>query len=292
MQLMKPFQTLLRTKQKIGVLNGFSLIKQGKEFHMTASAKRASPTYQSTAMRILLLGSPGSGKGTQSARIQKNFKIAAAISSGDILRRNIARGTKVGKIAAQQMERGEFVSDGIMIELIKNELQGLEEQNWLLDGFPRTIKQATALEENLTLTGQPLNLVINLHVPEEVILKRIMDRWVHVASGRVYNLSYNPPKRHGLDDITGESLTRRPDDNPETFKTRLEKHHALIEPLLQYYANREILITCAGRTSDEIYPQIETELIRRFSLRIFAKGANLNQQKDKENPITLTGTVN
>ncbi|CAG8672391.1 14957_t:CDS:10, partial [Dentiscutata erythropus] len=215
-------------------------------------------------MRLLLLGSPGSGKGTQSSRIQKKFNVSV-ISSGDILRQNIARGTKIGKIAAREIERGAYVSDDIMIELITKELQN-KQQNWLLDGFPRTINQAIALDDRMAMTDRSLNLVINLNVPEEVILQRIMDRWVHVPSGRVYNLSYNPPKINGLDDITGEKLTKRSDDNPETFKIRLQKHRSLTEPLLEYYAKRNILITFHGRTSDEIYPQIERELLRRFGI--------------------------
>ncbi|CAG8568198.1 8264_t:CDS:2, partial [Racocetra fulgida] len=135
------------------------------------------------------------------------------------------RGTKIGKIAAKEIERG-----------------------------------AVALDDRLAMTNRSLNLVINLNVPEEVILQRIMDRWVHVPSGRVYNLSYNPPKINGIDDITGEKLTKRSDDNP----IRLQKHRALTEPLLEYYTKRNILITFYGRTSDEIYPQIERELIKRF----------------------------
>ncbi|CAG8505194.1 10450_t:CDS:2 [Ambispora gerdemannii] len=284
---LKPFQTLIRRNvQQASSLNRHLIVISNRGFHESAAAKRATPTHDSVPMRLLLLGSPGSGKGTQSARIQKNFNMGAAISSGDILRQNVARGTKIGKIAAEQMERGAFVSDDIMIELIKNELNGLEQQNWLLDGFPRTNKQAMALDENLFLTGQPLNLVINLHVPEDVILKRIMDRWVHVPSGRVYNLSYNPPKRAGYDDITGEKLTKRPDDNPETFKIRLQKHHTLVEPLLNYYSKHGILVTCAGRTSDEIYPQIESELIRRFGLSNLIRSVTINNQDDTKDTIS------
>jgi len=238
-------------------------------------------------MRVLLLGSPGAGKGTHSSRMQKIFNITA-ISSGDLLRQNIARGTKVGRIAAKEMERGAYVSDDIMIKLITNELRVLNRQNWLLDGFPRTINQAVSLDENLLGTGQPLSLVINLHVPEEVILQRIMDRWVHVSSGRVYNLSYNPPKRHGFDDITGENLTKRPDDNPEIFKVRLQKHHALTEPLLDYYAKQGILMTCSGRTSDEIFPQIKMELIQRFGVGNLTRGRITNGEEDKESIMVTT----
>ncbi|CAH1760028.1 11302_t:CDS:2 [Entrophospora sp. SA101] len=236
-----------------------------KSFHCSANLRNVSPATNSSQIHILLLGSPGSGKGTQSSRIKKNFNIST-ISSGDILRQNIAHGTKIGEIAGKEIERGAYVSDDIMIELITNELSTLKNENWLLDGFPRTINQAIALDNDLILNNQPLNMVINLHVPEEVILQRIIDRWVHISSGRVYNLSYNPPKIPGLDDVTRERLSKRPDDNPEVFKIRLQKYHELTEPLLEYYSKRNILTTCSGCTSDEIYPKIKYELINRFGI--------------------------
>ncbi|KAF9199911.1 hypothetical protein BGZ49_009917 [Haplosporangium sp. Z 27] len=165
-------------------------------------------------LRLLLIGSPGSGKGTQTVRIQENFDVES-ISSGDLLRKNIMEGTEIGKIAAQQMKGGALVSDKLMVKLIDMELNKIgAEQSWLLDGFPRTMNQAVALDNTLQLVSQPLNLVIHLDVPEDVILQRIMDRWVHIPSGRVYNMTYNPPKRLGVDDVTGEPLERRPDDNP------------------------------------------------------------------------------
>ncbi|KAF9921061.1 hypothetical protein FBU30_008952 [Linnemannia zychae] len=215
-------------------------------------------------LRLLLIGSPGAGKGTQSGRIQNNFEVST-ISSGDLLRKNIAQGTDIGKRAAKEMTNGAFVSDEVMVKLINSELEKLgAEQGWLLDGFPRTMTQAQTLDHTLENLGQPLNMVIHLNVPEEVILQRIMDRWVHIPSGRVYNMTYNPPKHAGLDDITGEPLERRADDNPETFKIRLQKHHELTEPLLDYYKNRNILVSVAGNTSDEIYPQIRELLQARF----------------------------
>lgn len=171
-------------------------------------------------------------------------------------------------------------------------------QNWLLDGFPRNIEQARSLDTSLRETGQLLNLVINLDVPEEVILQRIMgkwtiltvhrkmknsysliftrliilphtfskDRWIHIPSGRVYSLDYNPPRRSGFDDLTGEPLSKRPDDNPDTLRVRLAKHKTLTAPLLEYYDRRGILVSLSGRTSDEIYPKIQRELARKFGL--------------------------
>ncbi|KAF9426532.1 hypothetical protein BGZ76_002724 [Entomortierella beljakovae] len=215
-------------------------------------------------LRLLLIGSPGSGKGTQSVRIQQNFDVET-ISSGDLLRKNIMEKTEIGKIAAMQMQDGKLVSDDIIVKLIDSELNKHgAEQSWLLDGFPRTMSQAATLDNTLQAVNQPLNLVIHLDVPEEVILQRIMDRWVHIPSGRVYNMTYNPPKRAGFDDVTGEPLERRLDDNPDTFKTRLQNHHELTEPLLDYYRHREILVSLSGNTSDEIYPQIRELLQSRF----------------------------
>ncbi|KAF9105359.1 hypothetical protein BGX29_000132 [Mortierella sp. GBA35] len=233
-------------------------------FNSSSSMRMSHMVEGCPPLRLLLIGSPGAGKGTQSGRIQNNFEVST-ISSGDLLRKNIAQGTEIGKRAAKEMKNGAFVSDEVMVKLIDSELGKLgSDQGWLLDGFPRTIRQAQTLDKSLNSLHQPLNLVIHLNVPEEVILQRIMDRWVHIPSGRVYNMTYNPPKRAGLDDVTGEPLERRPDDNPETFKIRLQKHHELTEPLLDYYKNRNILVSLAGNTSDEIYPQIQELLQSRF----------------------------
>ncbi|OZJ04212.1 hypothetical protein BZG36_02954 [Bifiguratus adelaidae] len=192
------------------------------------------------------------------------WKSAEHISSGDLLRVNIASKTQVGLLAEEQMKRGGLVSDDIMIALINQHLERMNAESWLLDGFPRTLGQAQALDANLQGHGKPLNLVVNLDVPEEVILQRIIDRWVHIPSGRVYNLSYNPPRNHGLDDVTNEPLSKRPDDNPEIFKVRLDKYKSVTRPLLDYYHRQGILVSLKGRTSDEIYPLLEAELWRRF----------------------------
>ncbi|KAJ1816112.1 Adenylate kinase 2 [Coemansia sp. RSA 2598] len=211
---------------------------------------------------MLILGAPGAGKGTQSSRIRKSFGIAA-ISSGDVLRRNIAEQTPAGIRAKESVARGELVSDNIIVELIRAELNTIG-GSWLLDGFPRNIAQAQALDAMLGAASQPLNAVVNLVVPEDVILSRIIERYVHVPSGRVYNLSYNPPRVPGVDDVTGEPLEHRPDDNPESFKRRLQQYHALTEPLLEYYDKSSILTSFAGSTSDIIYPQLYRFLDERF----------------------------
>ncbi|KAJ1920059.1 Adenylate kinase 2 [Mycoemilia scoparia] len=212
-------------------------------------------------LRMLILGAPGAGKGTQSTLIKKSYNIKT-ISSGDLLRLNIAQRTPEGIIAKEAVSKGELVSDSIMVRLIENELLSFGNQ---ANGFPRTIKQAQALDTMLMETGQELNLVVNLVVPEDIILQRIIERYVHVPSGRVYNLTYNPPKIPGKDDITGEPLEHRPDDNPETFMKRLKNYHAVTEPLLDYYNTRGLLTPLAGNTSDEIYPQLQQVLDGRLA---------------------------
>ncbi|KAL1921247.1 uncharacterized protein VTP21DRAFT_10963 [Calcarisporiella thermophila] len=218
---------------------------------------------QNVPLRMLLIGSPGAGKGTQSKKINERFDVQC-VSSGDLLRRNIAAGTKIGQQASEAMAKGALVPDDIMVKLLGEEISSLQYQNWLLDGFPRNQNQAIMLDEFLSEEGKPLNMVINLDVPEDVILQRILDRWVHIPSGRVYNLSYNPPKRPGLDDVTGEPLQKRPDDNVEVFSTRLKQYRQQTLPLLEYYDHQGILYSFTGETSDEIYPMIEKELLELF----------------------------
>ncbi|KAG2194722.1 hypothetical protein INT47_012093 [Mucor saturninus] len=219
------------------------------------------PTNAIQPLRLLLIGCPGSGKGTQSGRLEKNFGVSH-LSSGDLLRRNITENTLLGQQARQYVADGKLVPDNLLISLIDKELLHVGNTNWLLDGFPRTVNQALALDASLNRIMQPLNLVINLQVPEDIILQRIMDRWIHIPSGRVYNLSYNPPRVAGVDDITGEPLSQRPDDTPEVFKVRLEQHHAMALPLLDHYQN--VVVNVRGNTSDEIYPQIEKEIVNRL----------------------------
>ncbi|KAJ1647122.1 Adenylate kinase 2 [Coemansia erecta] len=228
----------------------------------TAAPHIRHRTRDGIPLRMLILGAPGAGKGTQSSRIRKTFDIAA-ISSGDVLRRNIAEQTPAGIRAKESVAKGDLVSDDIIVELIQNELNTIA-GSWLLDGFPRNIAQAQALDNMLKAAGQPLNAVVNLVVPEDVILSRIIERYVHVPSGRVYNLTYNPPRVPGVDDVTGEPLEHRPDDNPESFKRRLQQYHALTEPLLEYYGKSSILTSFVGSTSDIIYPQLHRFLDERF----------------------------
>ncbi|ODV89570.1 hypothetical protein CANCADRAFT_140966 [Tortispora caseinolytica NRRL Y-17796] len=221
-------------------------------------------------LRMIMLGAPGAGKGTQTERLLKKIGPSlTAMSSGDLLRSNIAAKTPVGLEAQEIIKAGKLVPDKTMISLITAELEKNNWLNskasWLLDGFPRTKSQAEALDSTLSTHDCAVNFVVDLVVPERVILERIENRWVHVPSGRVYNLTYNPPKVPGKDDITGEPLSKRADDDAETFKKRLDAFRETTEPLKEYYRSRDdVFWEVHGETSDEIYPQLEKEILRRF----------------------------
>lgn len=184
-------------------------------------------------MRLILLGAPGAGKGTQAAQITEHYGIPQ-ISTGDMLRAAVKAGTPLGLAAKKIMDAGELVSDDIIIGLVKERLQQPDCKNgFLFDGFPRTIPQAEALEQ----AGIPIDAVVEIVVPDEVILERMSGRRVHVASGRTYHIRFNPPKVEGKDDVTGEDLVQRPDDKEETVKKRLQVYHSQTEALVGFYQN-------------------------------------------------------
>ncbi|XP_058819955.1 GTP:AMP phosphotransferase AK3, mitochondrial [Topomyia yanbarensis] len=201
--------------------------------------------------RAVLMGAPGSGKGTVSARIVKTFNMKY-ISSGDMLRSNIEQKTDLGNIADQYIRDGKLVPDIYVTKCILSELEKLKSKSWLLDGFPRTLDQADEL-----LHTEPIDTVINLDVPFDVIIDRLRSRWVHLPSGRVYNIGFNDPKVPGKDDVTGEPLIQRPDDNPVAVQKRLEIYEACTKPLNTYFKQRGILVTFSGKTTDEIWPNVK-----------------------------------
>jgi len=182
-------------------------------------------------MRLVLLGGPGAGKGTQALRLMKSFNIPQ-ISTGDMLRAAIAAGSELGLSAKKIMDSGQLVSDEIMIALVKERLKHKDcHQGFLLDGFPRTIPQADALK----MAGIDLDHVIEIAVPDDEIVQRISGRRVHPASGRIYHVQYNPPKQAGVDDDTGDTLVLRVDDREEIIRKRLDIYHKQTEPLIDYY---------------------------------------------------------
>jgi adenylate kinase len=182
-------------------------------------------------MRLILLGGPGAGKGTQAAFITQKFRIPQ-ISTGDMLRAAVKAGTPLGLAAKQVMDRGDLVSDDIIIGLVKERILADDAKNgFLFDGFPRTIPQADAMKA----AGVKLEHVVEIAVPDNLIIERMSGRRVHLASGRSYHVKFNPPKVPGKDDVTGEDLVQRKDDLEETVKNRLEVYHRQTEPLVHYY---------------------------------------------------------
>ena len=197
-------------------------------------------------MRIVLLGAPGAGKGTQAQFLMAKFGIPQ-ISTGDMLRAAIKAGTDLGKQAKTVMDAGQLVSDDLIIGLVKERI--LEDDckaGFLLDGFPRTIPQADAMKEN----GVSVDHVLEFDVPDEVIVERMAGRRVHSGSGRVYHLVYNPPKIEGKDDVTGDDLSIRPDDEESTVRKRLAIYHEQTKPLVNFYQAEAKANNCQYLTVD------------------------------------------
>ena len=182
-------------------------------------------------MRLILLGAPGAGKGTQAAFICQKYGIPQ-ISTGDMLRAAVKAGTPLGVAAKAVMDRGDLVSDDIIIGLVKERIKAPDAQRgFLFDGFPRTIPQAEAMKA----AGVPIEHVVEVAVPDSTIIERMSGRRVHVASGRTYHVKFNPPKKDMVDDVTGEPLVLRKDDEEATVRNRLDVYHRQTEPLIDYY---------------------------------------------------------
>ncbi|CAG8098430.1 unnamed protein product [Penicillium nalgiovense] len=243
------------------------------------------------AARIILIGAPGVGKGTQSERLLARFPKLASISSGDLLRENVRRRTPLGLEAEATMQSGNLVPDSMILNLISDDMKSKgwllpprtpsvqpatssssssladtssphsidSSASFILDGFPRTATQATALDSLV-----PVNFVVHLITPPSVILARIASRWVHEPSGRVYNTDFHPPKVPGKDDVTGEPLTQREDDSLETWTQRLRKFEETSKSLLEHYDRQRCLFRAEGNSSDEISPKLFAEVERRF----------------------------
>jgi len=206
----------------------------------------------------MIVGAPGSGKGTISNWIVRDFKMQH-VSSGDLLRAHIKDGTPLGKEAKSFIDKGDLVPDATMVGLISGELKAMSSVNWLLDGFPRTLAQAQALQSET-----PVNVVIHLDVPFQTIIDRVKDRLVHPGSGRIYNLVFSPPKVEGKDDVTGEPLIQREDDKPESVRNRLQVFSDQTRPVLDYFREKGILAEFQGTESKVIYPNVKEFLDKKF----------------------------
>ena len=213
-------------------------------------------------MKIILLGPPGAGKGTQAEIICKNFSIPH-ISTGDMLREAIANETTIGKQAKEIMDAGNLVPDNVIISLVKERIENDDCKNgYLFDGFPRTIPQADALENQEIF----MDIVLELTIEDKLIINRMSGRRIHQPTGRSYHLEFNPPKEDGIDDFTGEQLIQREDDKPETVKNRLEVYREQTNPLIVYYRSKSVQTDLkyieidGSRAMDEVSSQIKTAL--------------------------------
>ena len=208
-------------------------------------------------MRILLIGPPGGGKGTQAKKLMSKFHIPQ-ISTGDMLREHVKKMTPLGIEAKRFMDNGELVTDSVILNMMEERLIQKDcENGYILDGFPRTIPQAEGLDILLNTLNSPLDRALIIDVNDKSIVDRMSGRRVHPPSGRVYHIKFNPPKNEDKDDITGDSLIIRDDDKEETVIKRLEIYHNLTSPLIDYYANKNILVNVDGSLNiDEVYNNI------------------------------------
>jgi len=208
-----------------------------------------------------LLGPPGCGKGTQAQKLIREFGFVQ-LSTGDMLRAAISKGTEIGMQAKSIIDKGELVSDEIVIGIVRDRIFSTEcECGYMLDGFPRTLAQAEKLDQILSDRNQKIDVVLRLCVPDDMAIRRIAGRRFHITSGRSYNIEFNPPKIEGRDDITGEKLVQREDDKEEIVQSRLNTYHELTEPLVRYYQKQGILKAIDGSGSPEnIYAEIKQTL--------------------------------
>ena len=212
-------------------------------------------------MRIILLGPPGAGKGTQANNLIRDYGVVQ-LSTGDMLRAAVKSGTKIGRKAKAGMEAGELVSDEIVAGIVRERIQQTDcAKGFMLDGFPRTQVQAELLDQMLAELGVSIDRVIEFQVDNETVVQRISGRRIHQSSGRTYHVEFNPPKQEGRDDVTGEPLVQREDDNADTVRNRLNAYHEQTAPLVSYYSNKGNLVSIDGMQSpEEVYTSLRNTL--------------------------------
>ena len=217
--------------------------------------------YSISDMRIILLGPPGAGKGTQANNLIRDYGVVQ-LSTGDMLRAAVKSGTKIGRKAKAVMEAGELVSDEIVAGIVRERIQQTDcAKGFMLDGFPRTQVQAELLDQMLAELGVGIDRVIEFQVDNETVVQRICGRRIHQSSGRTYHVEFKPPKQEGRDDVTGEPLVQREDDNADTVRNRLNAYHEQTAPLVSYYSNKGNLVSVDGMQSpEEVYTSLRNTL--------------------------------
>ena len=211
-----------------------------------------------TQRNVVLLGGPGAGKGTQAERIVADYALPH-ISTGDMLRDAVARGTEMGRAAQQYMESGRLVPDEVVIGVVRDRLAEPDAaEGFLLDGFPRTVPQAEALDAMLAEAGRAITHVVLIDVPAEELVQRIAGRRSCAVCGKIYNVTYDPPKVDGVCDVDGGELTQRADDNEETVRNRIAVYEQQTAPLVEYYTDKGVLESAfgGGKAPDEVYEQV------------------------------------
>jgi len=258
-----------------GLIGGYALsnyLSRGPSFRCGGKKRSCGKDRQSSDLGlqnqwrkiVIIFGPPGAGKGTHAPKIVDEWKIPQ-LSTGDMLREAVANGNEELK---NIMAKGGLVSDDIVIGLIKDRIRKMDcGWGFLLDGFPRTVPQARALDKMLAESGEHVTRVIELNLPDAVLEERICGRWIHSGSGRSYHVKFNPPKSMSqpghpmLDDLTGEKLTQRSDDNADALKNRLKAYHDQTEPILDHYASRDIVYRVdANRGIDDVWGGIENAM--------------------------------
>ncbi|MDO4619605.1 MAG: adenylate kinase [Lachnospiraceae bacterium] len=212
-------------------------------------------------MRLIMLGAPGAGKGTQAVRVADRFGIPH-ISTGDIFRANIKNGTELGKKAKSFMDAGKLVPDELVCDLVADRISKEDcEKGFILDGFPRTIPQAEALDAAVEKLGTKIDYAVDIEVPDENIIERMGGRRTCPGCGASYHIKYIPTKKEGICDVCGSAIIQREDDKPETVKTRLEVYHAQTQPLIDYYSAKGVLAEVDGtQPMDTVFAQIVEKL--------------------------------